>query len=83
MEGESYLSTIKDEHDNKVKRPASKLRDACEYNSRARSCNKIGEEVRKEIYDGFWKLNWANKKKLRKVSCQLQREEKILCVDRF
>lgn len=77
MEGKEYLSTTKDEDKNEFKVAARKLGPACGCNSLARCCNKIGEEVRQEIFDGFWKLNWENKKSY--VRSLVNYEEKKRC----
>ncbi|CAG9826742.1 unnamed protein product [Diabrotica balteata] len=53
---------MKDVQGNEVKRTARKLGVVCECKSLARFCNKIDEEVRREIFDTIWKLNWDNKK---------------------
>lgn len=62
MEGKEYKSIVRDNQGKRVKRAARKLGDVCNCNSIARSCSKINQEVRKEIFDAFWNLSWNDKK---------------------
>lgn len=62
MEGKEYKSSVRDNQGKRVKRAVRKLGDVCNCNSIARSCSKINQEVRKEIFDAFWNLSWNDKK---------------------
>lgn len=62
MEGKVYKSSVRDTQGKRIERAARKLGDVCNCNSIARSCSKITQEVRKEIFDAFWNLSWNDKK---------------------